>query len=57
MTSWLVLTFLEGLDLPEVSLVVILDADKEGFLRQRHLLSKLLEELQGMLTEESYNVC
>ena len=23
----------EGLDLPEVSLVVILDADKEGFLR------------------------
>ena len=25
----------EGLDLPEVSLVVILDADKEGFLRDR----------------------
>jgi excinuclease ABC subunit B len=25
----------EGLDLPEVSLVVILDADKEGFLRSR----------------------
>ena len=24
---------LEGLDLPEVSLVAILDADKEGFLR------------------------
>ena len=23
----------EGLDLPEVSLVAILDADKEGFLR------------------------
>ena len=23
----------EGLDLPEVSLVVVLDADKEGFLR------------------------
>ena len=27
----------EGLDLPEVSLVVILDADKEGFLRLGHL--------------------
>ena len=25
----------EGLDLPEVSLVVILDADKEGFLRSK----------------------
>lgn len=25
----------EGLDLPEVSLVAILDADKEGFLRLR----------------------
>ena len=25
----------EGLDLPEVSLVAILDADKEGFLRRR----------------------
>ena len=28
----------EGLDLPEVSLVAILDADKEGFLRSRHSL-------------------
>ena len=27
----------EGLDLPEVSLVAILDADKEGFLRVGHL--------------------
>ena len=26
----------EGLDLPEVSLVAILDADKEGYLRKRH---------------------
>ena len=31
---WWVLTLLrEGLDMPEVSLVAILDADKEGFLR------------------------
>ena len=29
----------EGLDLPEVSLVAILDADKEGFLRNRRSLS------------------
>src|SRR5699024_8067917 len=28
----------EGLDLPEVSLVVILDADKEGFLRSERSL-------------------
>ncbi len=27
----------EGLDLPEVSLVAILDADKEGFLRSEHV--------------------
>ena len=27
----------EGLDLPEVSLVVILDADKEGFLRSNRV--------------------
>tara|TARA_Y100001968_G_scaffold138543_1_gene126673 strand:- start:118 stop:789 length:672 start_codon:yes stop_codon:yes gene_type:complete len=32
----------EGLDLPEVSLVVILDADKEGFLRaQRSLIQTI----------------
>ena len=28
----------EGLDIPEVSLVAILDADKEGFLRSEHSL-------------------
>ncbi len=28
----------EGLDLPEVSLVAILDADKEGFLRRERSL-------------------
>ena len=30
----------EGLDLPEVSLVAILDADKEGFLRSHRLLTQ-----------------
>jgi excinuclease ABC subunit B len=31
--SWAINLLREGLDLPEVSLVAILDADKEGFLR------------------------
>jgi len=32
----------EGLDLPEVSLVAILDADKEGFLRDRRSLIQII---------------
>ncbi|MHC4884313.1 MAG: excinuclease ABC subunit UvrB [Planctomycetota bacterium] len=32
----------EGLDLPEVSLVIILDADKQGFLRSRTSLLQLI---------------
>jgi len=32
----------EGLDLPEVSLVAILDADKEGFLRSETSLIQLM---------------
>ena len=39
----------EGLDIPEVSLVVILDADKEGFLRNDNILFKHLEELHRNL--------
>jgi len=31
----------EGLDLPEVSLVVVLDADKEGFLRSERSLTQI----------------
>ena len=31
----------EGLDLPEVSLVAVLDADKEGFLRNRRSLTQI----------------
>ena len=38
----------EGLDLPEVSLVAILDADKEGFLRsERSLIQR--DALPGIL--------
>jgi excinuclease ABC subunit B len=32
----------EGLDLPEVSLVAILDADKEGFLRSETSLIQMI---------------
>jgi excinuclease ABC subunit B len=32
----------EGLDMPEVSLVAILDADKEGFLRSENSLSQTI---------------
>ena len=31
--SWALTCLREGLDLPEVSLIAILDADKEGYLR------------------------
>jgi len=52
----------EGLDLPEVSLIAILDADKEGFLRSataliqtigraaRHLNGRVLCMLTGLQT-------
>ena len=41
--SWSGSTFLrEGLDLPEVSLVAILDADKEGFLRSETSLIQII---------------
>ena len=40
----------EGLDLPEVSLVIILDADKEGFLRNERSLIQTMVELLDTLT-------
>ena len=43
----------EGLDLPEVSLVAILDADKEGFLRSRtsliQTMGRAARHLQGQV--------
>ena len=43
----------EGLDLPEVSLVAILDADKEGFLRSERSLTqtagRAARNLNGMV--------
>ena len=41
----------EGLDLPEVSLVAILDADKEGFLRSE---SSLIQTI-GRAAQDAYN--
>jgi excinuclease ABC subunit B len=38
----------EGLDIPEVSLVAILDADKEGFLRSERSLIQTLVVLLGI---------
>ena len=39
LTFWVGINLLrEGLDIPEVSLVAILDADKEGFLRSESSL-------------------
>jgi excinuclease ABC subunit B len=32
----------EGLDIPEVSLILILDADKEGFLRSSRSLIQII---------------
>ena len=40
----------EGLDIPEVSLVCILDADKEGFSVQRPRLSRPLAVRRAMRT-------
>ena len=50
----------EGLDLPEVSLVAILDADKEGFLRSHRSLTQTVgraaRNLNGMVIMYADNV-
>ena len=43
----------EGLDIPEVSLVAILDADKEGFLRSERSLFRRLVVRPEMQTDMS----
>ena len=47
----------EGLDIPEVSLVAILDADKEGFLRSERSLIQTIGRAARNTERESYNVC
>ena len=47
----------EGLDIPEVSLVAILDADKEGFLRSERSLIQTIGRAARNTERKSYNVC
>ena len=47
----------EGLDLPEVSLVAILDADKEGFLRTRNLFDADGGPCRPEFPRPGYHVC
>ena len=44
----------EGLDIPEVSLVAILDADKEGFLRSRTSLIQTIGRAARNITEKHF---
>ena len=45
----------EGLDMPEVSLVAILDADKEGFLRSGGSLIQTIGRAARNENGQSYN--
>ena len=47
----------EGLDLPEVSLVAILDADKEGFLRSHRSLTQTAGRAARNIKWKSNHVC
>ena len=47
----------EGLDLPEVSLVVILDADKEGFLRAERSLIQTIGRAARHVEGVSFALC
>ena len=47
----------EGLDLPEVSLVAILDADKEGFLRSGGSLIQTVGRAARNVNGRAHHVC
>ena len=47
----------EGLDIPEVSLIAILDADKEGFLRSKRSLIQIIGRAARNAEGKSYHVC
>lgn len=47
----------EGLDLPEVSLVAILDADKEGFLRNHRSLIQTIGRAARNAEGRGHHVC
>ena len=47
----------EGIDLPEVSLVAILDADKEGFLRSDTSLIQIIGRASSRSSQSSWPRC
>ena len=47
----------EGLDIPEVSLIAILDADKEGFLRSERSLIQIIGRAARNAAGKSHHVC
>lgn len=47
----------EGLDMPEVALVAILDADKEGFLRSERSLIQTMGRAARNVNGKSNFVC
>ena len=47
----------EGLDLPEVSLIAIMDADKEGFLRSTTSLIQTMGRAARNVNGQGVNVC
>lgn len=47
----------EGLDIPEVSLVAILDADKEGFLRSETSLVQTIGRAGPQCGRQGHYVC
>ena len=47
----------EGLDIPEVSLVAILDADKEGFLRNRRSFIQTMGRAARNARRRGHHVC
>ena len=55
---WLELICLrEGLDIPEITLVAILDADKEGFLRSETSLIQTIGRAATKCGRACYHVC
>lgn len=47
----------EGLDIPEVSLIAILDADKEGFLRSETALIQTIGRAARKRGRPCYSLC
>ena len=47
----------EGIDIPELGLVGILDADKEGFLRSETSLMQIAGRAAAERQRQSHHVC